>query len=212
MTAARRIGLYGGSFDPVHRQHLALARTALVHLQLDELCWVPVGQAWHKQRVLTDGEHRAAMIERAIVDEPRYRLERCELERAGPSYTIDTLDLLRGREPSASWFLVIGEDQYRSLPSWHAWQRLVAHVTLAVAVRPLAGDAAQAPRAVPSAPPALAAQPHRVVTLPLPPLDLSSTAVRDAVAAGDDRRVAEMVPPAVASYIALHHLYLPEAR
>lgn len=193
---SRRIGLFGGSFDPVHDAHVALAHIALEHLKLDELRWIPAGRPWQKHGPQASPEDRAAMVQLAIADEPRFVLERCELDREGPSYTLDTVVELQAREPGAEWFLVIGQDQYANLPSWHGWQELVARVVLAVANR--AGDAPQAGSA-------LRAEPHRMVELPLPATPLSSTALRDALAG--DREIAGMVPKAVARYIADHHLY-----
>jgi nicotinate-nucleotide adenylyltransferase len=107
----RRIGLFGGSFDPVHNAHLALAHSALQALKLDELRWQPAGQPWQKARALTPAVHRQAMIRLAIAGEPRFVLDRIELEREGPSFTLDTVRTLQDQEPQAQWFLIIGQDQ-----------------------------------------------------------------------------------------------------
>jgi nicotinate-nucleotide adenylyltransferase len=197
---ARRIGVLGGSFDPVHSAHLALARSALDHLQLDELLWVPAGQAWQKTRRLTDAKHRVAMLQLAIDGEPRFKLERCELERSGPSYMLDTVRELQTRTPDALWFLVLGQDQYANLHTWQGWRELLDRVTLAVAGR--AGDAPK-----PGA--ELAAAPHRVLALPMPAMPISATEIRHRVAQanGAARDVADMVPVAVARYIDQHHPY-----
>ena len=198
MNAAppRRVGLFGGSFDPVHNAHVALARTALAQLALDAVWWIPAGRAWQKAGAGADGEHRAAMVELAIAGEPRFRLERCELDRAGPSYTIDTVRELQRRAPATAWTLILGQDQYAGLATWHEWRELVSCVTLAVAGR--AGAAQQAGAA-------LAAVPHRVVVLDMPPMAVSATALRERIIRGDD--IAALVPPAVARYIDRHHLY-----
>ena len=191
----KRIGLFGGSFDPVHNAHLALAKVALEHLRLDELLWVPVGQPWQKTARLARAADRAAMVTLAIGDEPRFRLESCELLRNGPSYTIDTVRELQARAPG-TWFLIIGQDQFANLHTWQGWQELLALVTLAVANR--AGDAPQANAQVSGAN-------GKVVELPLPPTAVSATGVRLRLALGQS--IAEMVPPAVASYIDQHRLY-----
>jgi len=191
----KRIGLFGGSFDPVHNAHVALARAALDNLLLDKVRWIPVGQAWQKQRELAPAADREAMVSLAIRGEPRFTLERCELRRSGPSYTIDTVRELQAAA-QAQWFLIIGQDQYGQLHTWHDWQELIQRVTLAVASREGAAPRAGAP---------LAATPHALVTIPLPRIDVSSTELRERIA--DGRDYTDMVPDAVARYIDQHHLY-----
>lgn len=193
-AAPRRIGLFGGSFDPVHAAHLALARTALAALPLDEVRWVPAGQPWQKTRALTPAVHREAMLRLALEGEPRFVLDRIELERAGPSYTLETVRQLQAREPGATWFLLIGADQYAGLHTWRDWPALLDSVVLAVAARP---------GPLPPVAPEVLRRPHR--TVPLPMMDLSATEIRRRVAAGED--LAELVPPAVARYIAREGLY-----
>jgi len=191
----KRIGLYGGSFDPPHLGHLALAHIALEHLRLDELRWLPAGTPYQKRCMPAPAADRQAMVEAAIAGEPRFVIDTRELQRVGPSYTIDTLRELQRDAAPAQWFLVIGQDQYANLPSWHEWRELIGRVTLAVAAR----DGA-APDPAP-----LAGAAHHVEVLPLPRIDVSSTGIRDRIAAGRD--YTDMVPPAVASYIDRHHLY-----
>jgi nicotinate-nucleotide adenylyltransferase len=195
-----RMGIFGGSFDPVHNAHVALARIALDHLQLDELRWVPAGQPWQKARRLADAQHRAAMVQLAIAGEPRFKLERCELDRADASYTLDTVRVLQSRTPHAQWFLVLGQDQYANLHTWHGWRELLDRVTLAVAAR--AGDEPQASAE-------LATVPHRVTKLPMPPMPESATEVRRRLLQRGSaaQAVADMVPATVARYIDQHRLY-----
>ncbi len=190
----RSIGLFGGSFDPVHNAHVALAYAASDALALDELRWLPAGQPWQKPRELAAAQHREAMVREAIGDEPRFVLDDRELRRSGPSYTLDTVRELQAERPDARWFLVIGQDQYAGLHAWNGWQELLQRVTLAVANRP--GPAR------PIDPRVQAAARHAV---PLPMLDISSTEIRARLAAGQG--IADLVPAGVARYIDQHRLY-----
>ncbi|MDE2079743.1 MAG: nicotinate-nucleotide adenylyltransferase [Burkholderiales bacterium] len=190
----RRVGLLGGTFDPVHNAHVALGHAALAALALDEVRWIPTGQPWQKDRPVTPARHREAMVRLAIAREPRFRLDRIEIERAGPSFTLDTVQALAAAEPGTDWVLVIGQDQYAGLHTWHDWPRLLGLVTLAVANRP-------GPPREPA--PEVQACAHRM--LPLPMLDISSTDIRRRVAQGRD--IAQLVPPQVARYIDLQGLY-----
>lgn len=197
----RRIGLYGGSFDPVHQAHRVLAETALAQLRLDELRWIPAGRPWQKTRQLAPAEDRAAMVGLAISDNPAFVLERCEIERAGPSYTLDTVRTLQQRQGGpAHWFLVIGQDQLAGFCTWHGWAELLERVTLAVAGR--AGVPVQAPDALLQAG-------HRVVALDMPAMSVSSTELRQRLAAGETALALSprMVAPDVARYIDRHGLY-----
>ena len=190
----KKIGLFGGSFDPVHNAHLTLARHALDELALDELCWVPAGQPWQKPRAMTPAVHREAMLRLAIGDDPRSRLERCELQRDGPSYTVDTVRELQAAHSGAHWFLVIGQDQFAGLHTWCGFEELLRRVTLAVAMRPGVPTTADA---------RVLAAPRR--HLQMPSMAVSSTDIRERVAAGLD--ISALVPPAVAQYIHQHRLY-----
>jgi nicotinate-nucleotide adenylyltransferase len=194
LNTAPRLGIFGGSFDPVHNAHVALARLALSALRLDELLWVPAGQPWQKQRHITAAADREAMVRLAIEGEPRFALSRIELERSGPSYTIDTVRALRAARPDAQWYLVIGQDQYAGFHTWNGWQELLDLVTLAIADRP---DATH------SVDPQVLAVPHATVALPM--MDVSSTDIRARVENGQG--IADLVPEPVARYIARHRLY-----
>lgn len=202
MTAARgAVGLLGGSFDPIHVGHLQLARDARDHLGLAEVRLLPAGQPWQKGR-LTDAAARAEMVARAIAGEPRLALDRREIERAGPSYTIDTLRELRAEVgPRQPLVLIIGSDQFGRLDTWRDWQHLLDFAHIAIAQR--AGDAGAqvAPAAAESQPVASAATPShsvaewrhthrgdvadlalapagRVIDLPMTPVAASATEIR----------------------------------
>ena len=193
-SPSSRIGLFGGSFDPVHNAHVALARLALEQLQLDEVRWIPVGQPWQKSRQLSDGADREAMVRLAIAGEPRFVVDRCELRRRGVSYTLDTVRELAAAEPGTEWVLILGQDQYASLHTWRDWRELLSLVCLAIANRPGAALAVNNQ---------IASVEHREVLLPM--MDVSSTEVRRRVAAGES--IADLVPEAVARYIGQRQLY-----
>jgi len=187
----KRIGLFGGSFDPVHNAHLSLAKAAVRDLSLDELRWIPAGHPWQKTRVVTSAGHREAMVALAIEGEPRFVLDRIELDRPGPSYTLDTVRALQAVQPGAQWFLIVGQDQQAGLPTWHGIDELLRLITLAVAQRPGA--------------PEVTASAAAVRSIELPPMMLSSTELRARCAAG--LPINEMVPAKVARYIDQHGLY-----
>lgn len=191
----RQVALLGGSFDPPHRAHQALARAALEQLPIDELWWVPTGQPWQKARTLTEANHRVAMLELMRAGDPRQRIETCEIERSGPTYTIDTLDALAQRHPGVQWTLVIGVDQWRGLPTWHRWQDVAARAHFAVALRPGLEAPARGPEG------------ERATWLSMPEQAISSTAIRHGLMAG--HAVGDQLTPEVAGYIAEHGLYRP---
>jgi nicotinate-nucleotide adenylyltransferase len=190
----KRIGLFGGSFDPVHNAHVVLAKTALEQLKLDELRWIPVGQPWQKARRLAAAADREAMVRLAIAGEPRFVLDRVELRRRGPTFTLDTVRELVAAEPGSTWFLILGQDQYASLHTWRDWRELLGLVILAIANRPGAALAVNTQ---------IARVQHQTVLLPM--MDVSSTEVRRRVAVGES--IADLVPEAVARYIEQHRLY-----
>jgi nicotinate-nucleotide adenylyltransferase len=193
----KRVGLFGGSFDPVHNAHIALARNALEQLTLDELRWIPVGVPWQKSRQLADAADREAMVRLAIEGEPRFVLDRSELRRRGVSYTLDTVRELAAAAPDDERVLILGQDQYASLHTWRDWRELLGLVSLAIANRP---------GALLTVDPQVAQAAHRVV--PLPMMDISSTEVRRRVAAGES--IAGLVPATVARYIEQRRLYLAD--
>ncbi len=194
-TAAPRIGLLGGSFDPPHRAHLALAELALTALALHRVHWLVAAAPWQKAgRVVASAEQRLAMVALLIEGHAAMQADARELQRAGQTFTIDSVLELRAEAPDAELFLIIGQDQYARFHTWVRHEELLRNVTLAVAAR-----AGQAPCAPPSLPP------HRVHMLPLPEWPISSTLVREHAARGED--LAPWVGPAVAHYISQQRLY-----
>lgn len=201
-TLARRVGMFGGAFDPPHNGHVALAGAALAQLQLDELRVVPTGHAWHKARVLTPASDRLAMARLAFAGLPGVVVDAREMHRAGPTYTIDTLRELASEQPGAQLYLVMGADQARALPSWHRWQDLFQVAIISIAERPQQ-ERTQAefdPMNFPQA---------RFAPLQWAPMQVSATQVR-ALAGNRDNRgqgIAQLVPASIARYIEQHHLY-----
>ena len=195
-----RIGVFGGAFDPPHLGHVALARAAVEQLALDQLLVFPTGQAWHKARELSTAAHRLAMAQLAFADVPRACVDGRELLRDGPTYTVDTLRELRREFPQAELLLVIGADQAESLHRWREGAEIAQLATISIAARARATVATEAFDAS-------KLPPGRREPVELPPMLVSSTEIRQRAAAGAD--IAQLVPAAVARYIAEHHLYPP---
>ncbi|MDC8784331.1 nicotinate-nucleotide adenylyltransferase [Roseateles koreensis] len=201
MQKPSRTGLFGGSFDPVHRAHLSLAHCAVDQLGLDRLLWMPAGRPWQKTgRGLASPEHRRAMVELMVQGEARFIVDDSELVRDGASYTIDTVRSRLAAHPEESLFLVIGQDQYIRLHTWREWRELLASVTVAVAAR--ADQEVQASAEVAEY---LLNNPAKIMKLAMPAMQISSTQVRDMAARAEDIR--PLVGDAVAGYIAQHRLY-----
>jgi nicotinate-nucleotide adenylyltransferase len=195
---AERVGVFGGSFDPPHVGHGALARAALGQLNLDVLYIVPTGQAWHKTRTLTAAQHRLAMAKLAFQDMARVVVDRREIQRTGPSYTIDTLLELQAEHPRAQLFLLLGMDQAQALPNWHRYLEVLQLAIICVAVR---ADSAGAMGTFDISLPFLPS----FQRLEMPPMDVSATDLRRRLAA--HQNVAPLVFEPVARYIDHHHLY-----
>lgn len=195
------IGLMGGTFDPIHVGHLAIAEEARDALGLDRILFVPAGTPPHKPASeVTATDHRVAMVALAIADNPHFELSRIEVDRPGPSYTVDTVEQLA---EDAEVTVILSAETFRELPTWHEPERLLAAAF--VAVVPREGYPAPDPSWLASAFPG---REDRVRYLEGPRFDLSSTALRARVAAG--RSIRYLVPPAVAAYIADNGLYRTE--
>ena len=194
-VAPARVGMFGGSFDPPHRAHEALARAGIDQLRLDKLFILPTGDAWHKTRQLTPASHRLQMARLAFAGMPKVQVDDRELRRSGPTYSVDTLRELQAEDPGALLHLLIGEDQAAGFTRWHAWEEVARLAVLCVAGRG-SGAGLDALRALPGV---------RVEVLQLPAMPESATDIRNRLTMGQD--ITDLVAPAVASYIETHHLY-----
>jgi nicotinate-nucleotide adenylyltransferase len=199
------IGVFGGTFDPVHLAHLAVAETARDVLGLERVLFIPAGTPPHKQgQAISDGADRLAMVELAIEGEPATRVSDIEIDRSGPSYTVDTvaalLDEAARDDRSIDVTVILSAESFADLPDWHAADRLVELATIAVAPRP--GHPLPEPIALADRLPGLIGR-LAVIHGTLP--DISASKIRALVAAG--RPIDHLVPPRVAAYIEEHHLY-----
>lgn len=202
--ARPRIGVFGGAFDPPHLTHLDLARATLAQAGLAELRVFPTGQAWHKARTLSSAADRLAMARLAFAEVPGTVVDAREIERDGPTYTLDTLRELQAERPEAQLVLMIGTDQARALPTWHGWQEILSIAIVLIAAR---ADVAGAegrfdPQALPGLPPGA-----RFEFLHVTPVATSATDIRARAGRGED--ISSLVPLPVARYIDQHHLYRP---
>ena len=211
MTVARgtpgsggSIGVMGGTFDPIHLGHLAVAEEAREVLGLERVLFVPAGLPPHKPDTATSVADRVAMVQLAIGDNPAFRLSRIEVERSGPSWTVETLEALAlderaaGREPDLT--LILSAETFSGLPSWRSPERLFALARIAVV--PRAGHEAPDDAWLAAHFPGASS---RVVRLDGPRLHISSTSIRERIAAG--RSIRYLVPLAVNGYITDHGLY-----
>ena len=211
-----RIGIFGGTFDPVHDGHLRPAERALAAFGFDDLVWVPAGNPPHKlDEPRTAFAHRFAMLALAVQGDDRSVVSTVEAERSGPTYTVDTLGEFRRRHPDARLYFLMGSDSFAQIATWRRWEELLSLASLVVLRRPTAwGDKliARVPEVLrpqmvlvgrDAAPPAASA--HRVYLLDHEPYPISSTAVRERVRSG--RPLGDVMPAAVERYIAKHGLY-----
>jgi nicotinate-nucleotide adenylyltransferase len=184
----KKIGIFGGTFDPVHHAHLILAREALETLGLEKVIFVPAAASPHKlNQKLTASDIRSEMLRAALEGEPGFVLDIMELQRPPPSYAIDTVEVLRRNEPNAEWFYLVGEDNVDRLTTWHRYDDLSQLVEFIVLVR--SGLKTK----------------HRYTTIRRH-LDISATNIRNRVAL--NRSIRYLVPSAVEKIIRDRQLYL----
>jgi nicotinate-nucleotide adenylyltransferase len=184
---AAAVGILGGTFDPVHNVHLALARLALEHAGVGEVLWIPTGAPGYRQAPVAAAADRLAMLKLAIRADARYRIDERELRPGASGFTFDTVSSLKSEAPDARLVLIMGADQYEKRADWHRWPELARLCEVVVAARPgstIGGG---------------------VKTLPLPPSPLSASDIRARIGRGDD--VSGMLPAEVLNYIRTKRLY-----
>jgi nicotinate-nucleotide adenylyltransferase len=182
-----KIGIYGGTFDPVHHGHLILARQALEEFQLDRIVFVPAAESPFKtQNHTAPASHRLAMLRLAVKDERRFSVDPLEIERGGVSYSIDTVKAFRARQPKAKYFFLVGEDNAYRFKEWHRFEELKELVKFIVLSRSEGFQSDEYP----------------VVQRRL---EISSTEIRNRVA--NEESITYLVPEAVVDYIKRHQLY-----
>lgn len=195
-----RLGVFGGTFDPIHTGHLIVAEDARAALSLDQVLFVPAGEPWFKSyRRITPAHHRLAMVRLAIDGNPHFSATDIEIARSGPSYTVDTLAQLRDELPDAELFVILGIDALREIDRWHQPRRLFQMAQVAGMARPGASlDPSVLNDAIPGASDRL-----RIVNGAL--IDISGTDIRRRISSGQSVRY--RVPSAVEAYIRAEGLY-----
>ena len=201
-----RLGIYGGTFDPIHYGHLVLAEQCREQCQLDEVWFVPAAQPPHKlDATISSAKARCEMVEFAIAGHPHFKLSRMELERTGPSFTVTTLEQLRAEDESRELFLLIGADSLHDLPHWREPRRIQELATVVAVNR---GDRPLPDRSLLEQQLGRA-EAARIQFVRIPGLDLSAGDIRQRSAEG--RSIRYLVPRAVEAYIAHNHLYSTRA-
>jgi nicotinate-nucleotide adenylyltransferase len=199
-----RIGVLGGTFDPVHNGHLYVANALREALGLERILWVPAGRPPHKAgQIVSSDRDRLAMLDLALSGSAADQINTIDIERSGPSYTADTLEILAECLAPARLFFLIGEDSLRDLPTWHDPERLLRAAELAVAARPgVDADLASIARQIPSVQ-------SRVHLVPTEEIAISSSEIRRRV--GEHQSIHGLVPAPVEAYIRDRGLYTQQA-
>lgn len=212
LPSAGALAVFGGTFNPIHFGHLRSALELLEGLEFAQLRFMPASEPPHRDAPTVAAEHRAAMVELAIAQEQRFTCDRRELQRAGPSYTVDSLEELRGElTGKQSLSLVMGCDALLSLPSWHRWDELLSLAHLVIMARPGWTLPSKGPLAAWLRDHrGVAEDVHRessgkVITQTLRPQDISATNIRALLQSGFSARY--LLPESVLAYIAERGLY-----
>jgi nicotinate-nucleotide adenylyltransferase len=201
---SERIGIIGGTFDPVHYAHLAIAEEVYAALKLARMIFVPAGEPPHKtERRITPAQHRVAMLELAIATNPHFSLSLVDVRRPGPSYTVETLRRLRQEwGPGVELYFVIGGDSLRDLPDWYDPAGIIEQATIVALMRPGYADITRERERLAARLPGIQ---QRLIILEGPRMELSSSELRRRVAEG--RPIKYQTPEVVEEYILRHRLY-----
>ncbi len=196
------IGVLGGTFDPIHNGHIVVAEETRARLELAEILFVPAGQPWLKEgSPILAAEHRVQMVRLAIADEPCFKLSTVEIDRAGPSYTVDTITELQARLGAGDeLFFILGWDNLAQLPQWRQAPRLIKMCRLVAVPRP--GYSLPDLNSLETVIPGLS---QSLTVLDKPEVDINATEIRNRVARGLSIR--QLVPERVDEYIRQHQLY-----
>jgi nicotinate-nucleotide adenylyltransferase len=194
------VGVLGGTFDPIHVGHLIVAEEARIKLGLAEVLFVPAGEPWLKQdRGITPAVHRVEMIRRGIADNPDFELSTLEVDRSGPSYTVDTLESLQDQlSGDTRLFFILGRDSLAELPLWKEPGKVIQLCRLVVPPRLGSRDLRHLEEAIPGLR-------ERVIQLDMPVIGISSSGIRQRIARGLSIRY--LVPPGVEEYITEQKIY-----
>ena len=181
-------GILGGTFDPAHNAHFAIASAALRALHLEKILWLPTGTPPYRPAPVASAAHRLAMLKLAIANEPRYAIDEREQQPGASGFTFDSISSLKTEHPKDEFVLVMGADQYEKRETWHRWPDLVKLCRIAVIERPDSEKPGE-----------------DILHIPMAPLAISASDIRARI--GRNQDVSAMLPPPVLAYIEEHGLY-----
>ncbi len=206
----KTIGIFGGTFDPIHFGHLRTALEIYEALQLSEVRFIPSFQPVHRKMPIASAEDRLNMVKLAIKNEPALKVDDCEIKRGGPSYMIDTLRSLEQKDPDAVFILILGIDALLKFPTWHRYEEILSMCSLVVAHRPLyqlpqTGIVADLLKQHLST--QTPTKPGKIILYPVTALEISATYIRKQIANHKNPRF--LLPQTVFKYIEQHGVYTP---
>ena len=186
-----RVGIMGGTFDPIHVGHLIAASEVCTKLELDEVVFIPAGEPWQKaDRNVTSAEHRLGMVRAAVEPDSRFRVDEIEIRRSGPTYAVETMRDLVDQNPANEYFWIVGDDVLTKITTWNRWQEFLDLVRV-VAVNRESDDELEVP--------------FEFTRVIMSEVRVSATALRERLATGDECRY--LIPDATRKYIHLNGIY-----